>query len=154
MKTIGLATALAFLLAMPAKAENQGSADEAKAMLLRAVEAIKVDRDGALAMIATGEGGFLDGDLYAFCFNLSDGLIHPFANPNSTAVFGKDERDIVDANGKAFGLEIYTAAQKPEGEITEVRYVWAKPGSDTTPLPKVALVTRADDLGCGVGHYE
>lgn len=139
--------------AMP-RSETLGNADEAMAMLLRTVEAIKADRDEALELIATGDGGFLDRDLYPFCFNLSDGLIHPFANPNATAVFGKDERTIVDANGKPFGLEIYTAAQKPEGEITEVRYVFPKPGSDPTPLPKVAFVTRAGDLGCGVGYYE
>jgi hypothetical protein len=34
----------------------------------------------------------------------------------------------VDAAGKHFGAEIWAAYQKPEGEITEVDYVYPKPG--------------------------
>jgi hypothetical protein len=33
---------------------------------------------------------------------------------------GLDERILKDPTGKAFGRELYAAAQKPEGEITEV----------------------------------
>jgi hypothetical protein len=51
-------------------------------------------------------------------------------------------------------IEPYAAAQKPEGQITEVSYMFAKPGADTKPVPKVSFVTRAGDLGCGVGYYK
>ena len=44
--------------------------------------------------------------------------------------------------------------QKPEGEITEVSYMFPRPGADKTPVPKVSLVTRVGDLGCGVGYYK
>ena len=45
--------------------------------------------------------------------------------------------------------------QKPEGEITEVSYMFPRPGPDKTPVQKVSLVTRAgDDLGCCVGYYK
>ena len=54
--------------------------------------------------------------------------------------------------GKAFCLEFYNAAQKPEGEITEVSYMFARP-NDPTPRPKVSFITRAADLGCGVGYW-
>jgi hypothetical protein len=53
----------------------------------------------------------------------------------------------------AFGVELYAAAQKPEGQITEVGYMFPRPGADKTPVPKVSLVTRVSDLGCGVGYY-
>ena len=140
--------------AVLAQTAEFGTANEAMAMLLKAVAAVKADKAKALDMIAKGEGGFLDRDLYPFCFNLSDGKIHPFANPNAKKYFGQDERTIKDASGKAIGREIYDAAQKPEGQITEVSYVFPRPGYDQTPVSKVSFVTRAGDLGCGVGYYK
>jgi hypothetical protein len=35
-------------------------------------------------------------------------------------LFGQDTRNNKDSTGKVFGLEQYAAAQKPEGQITEV----------------------------------
>jgi hypothetical protein len=52
---------------------DHGSADEAKAMLLKAVAAVKADKAKALDMFNKGEGGFLDRDPYPFCSNTSDG---------------------------------------------------------------------------------
>ena len=50
---------------------------------------------------------------------------------------------------KGLGLDVYTAAQKPEGEITEVSYLSLKPGDDPNGwAPKVSFVTRVGDLGC------
>jgi hypothetical protein len=69
-------------------------------------------------------------------------------------LFGQDTRNSKDSTGKAFGLEQYAAAQKPEGQITEVSYMFPKPGADTKPVPKVSYVTRIGDLGCGVGYYK
>jgi hypothetical protein len=130
-----------------------GTAAEARAMLMKAVTAVKADKAKALDMFAKGEGGFLDRDLYPFCFNAGDGRIHPFANPNGRQFFGQDERTVKDVTGKAYGLELYNAAQKPEGEITEISYMFARP-NEPTPLPKVAFITRVADLGCAVGYYK
>jgi hypothetical protein len=44
--------------------------------------------------------------------------------------------------------------QKPEGQITEVNYMFVRPGSDTTPVAKVSFVTNVGDVGCGVGYYK
>jgi hypothetical protein len=63
-------------------------------------------------------------------------------------------RNNKDSTGKAFGVEQYAAVQKPEGQITEVSYMFPKPGANTTPVPKVSFITRAGDLGCGVGYYK
>jgi signal transduction histidine kinase len=135
-------------------AQQGGTAAEAKAMLLKAVAAVKADKAKALDEFAKGEGGFLDRDLYVFSFNTSDGIIYPSANPNAKAVFGTDVRNLKDSTGKPFGQEIYAAAQKPEGQFTEVNYMFPRPGADPKPVPKVSLVTRVDDLGCGVGYYK
>ena len=105
-------------------------------------------------MFNKGEGGFLDRDLYVFCINLV-GREVAIGNPNTRHNVGNNIRSVRNSAGKPFGLEIYEAVQKPEGEITEVSYVWLKPDADKTPVPKVTLVTRvSDDLGCGVGYYK
>ena len=60
-----------------------------------------------------------------------------------------------DATGNAYGLAIYAAAQKPEGQITELQsYMFPKPGTTTPTFPKVSFVTRVGELGCGVGYYK
>jgi hypothetical protein len=130
-----------------------GTSEEAKAMLLKAVAAVKADKAKALDMFANGDGGFKDRDLYPFCFNISDGKINPFANPNATN-FGQDVRTQKDVNGKAWGVEFYAAAQKPEGQITAVDYMFPKPGADKTPVAKESFITKVGDLGCGVGFYK
>jgi len=134
--------------------QTSGTAAEAKAMLMKAVAAVKADKSKALDMFNKGEGGFLDRDLYVFCSNVSDGKAAANGNPNAKQVLGTDTRTLKDATGKLFGEELYAAMQKPEGEMTEVSYVWPRPGADKTPVPKVSLVTRVSDLGCGVGYYK
>ena len=105
-------------------------------------------------MFNKGEGGFLDRDLYVFCSNVSDGKIVAVGNPNARQLLGVDARTLKDFTGKAFGAEIYAATQKPDGQIIEVSYLFPRPGADKTPVPKVSLVTRVADLGCGVGYYK
>ena len=134
--------------------QTSGTADEAKAMLMKAVAAVKADKTKALDMFNKGEGGFLDRDLYIFCTNLSDGKLVAVGNPNAKQLLGTDARTIKDATGKPFGAEQYAAMQKPEGEITEVSYMFPRPGADKTPVAKVSLVTRVGDLGCGSGYYK
>ena len=73
LKTIGaLSCAIAFAGAALAQAQY-GTAAEAKAMLEKAVAAVKADKAKALDMFNKGEGGFLDRDLYPFCFRIADG---------------------------------------------------------------------------------
>jgi secreted PhoX family phosphatase len=133
---------------------DHGTAEQAKAMLLKAEAAVKADKTKALEMFNAGEGGFRDGDLYVFCANISDGKIVAQGNPNAKQQLGQDQRMLKDSTGKNFGRQLFAAGQKPEGQITKVSYMFAKPGPDATPVPKVSLVTRASDLVCGVGYYK
>jgi signal transduction histidine kinase len=122
-------------------------------MLLKAVAAVKADKTKALDMFNKGEGGFLDRDLYPFCSNTNDGKILALANPNAKQLIGTDARNLKDSTGKAYGQELFAAGQKPEGEITEVSYLFARPG-DPAPVAKVSFVTRVGDIYCGVGYYK
>ena len=148
-------SAAALLLSQIAFAQQTGgTADEAKAMLMNAVAAVKADKAKALDMFNKGEGGFLDRDLYVFCGNVSDGKTVATGNPNTKLLIGQDGRALKDLTGKAYGLELYAAGQKPEGQITEVHYMRERPGVDKTPVPKVSFVERAGDIYCGVGYYK
>jgi hypothetical protein len=151
------ATSAAVLTLSPvvsAQKPDHGSAAEAKAMLMKAVAAVKKDKTKALEMFNTGQGGFLDRDLYVFCANASDGKIVAIGNPNAKQILGQDQRTLKDPTGKTFGVDLYGAGQKPEGQITEVKYMFVRPGADTKPVPKVSLVTRVGDIACGVGYYQ
>jgi|SRR5215831_1273604 len=151
LKMIGsLLCIIALAGAVLARAQY-GTAAEAKAMLEKAVVAVKADKSKALDMFNKGEGGFLDRDLYPFCINISDGVLLAVANPNGKQNLGKDVRGLKDGN--AFGQEIYEAGQKPEGVISQVSYMFARP-NDPTPVAKVSYVTRVGDIYCGVGYYK
>jgi signal transduction histidine kinase len=132
----------------------QGTATEAKAMLEKAAVAVKADKAKTLDTINKGEGGFLDRDLYVFCFNAGDGKIVATGStsPAAKKAVGQNMRTLKDATGKVFGQDLYDAAK--EGQITEVSYMFPKPGTDTTPVAKISLVTKVGDLGCGVGYYK
>jgi hypothetical protein len=150
---IGALGAIAVLFSTTAFA--QGTPAEAKAMLEKAVAAVKADKTKALDIFNKGEGGFLDRDLYPFCFNVSDGKVVAVGNPNAKQLIGKDARTFKDPTGKVYGLEIYAAAQKPEGQVTEISsYMFPKVGPDKTLAPKASFVTKVGDLGCGVGYYK
>ena len=142
---IGVFTSAAMIVSTSAFA--QGTGPEAKAMLDKAVAAVKADKAKAVAAFLAGTDGFKDRDLYPFCFNLSDGVT--VAAPAS--VLGKDVRTLKDAKGTAFGADLYKAAQ--DGKVNEVSYMFPKPGQ-TEPSSKVSFVTKVGDLGCGVGYYK
>ena len=152
---VAAASAAALIASPMAFAQGQfGTADEAKAMLMKAVAGLKADKSKTLDLINKGEAGYLDRDIYPFCFDLSDGKILAVASNNAKQYLGTDIRALKDATGKVYGPELHAAAQKPEGQITEVSYMFPRPGADKTPAPKVSFVTKAGDLGCGVGYYK
>jgi signal transduction histidine kinase len=149
-RMIGVVCVVALTLSTAAIAQQGqfGTAAEAKAMLEKAVAAVKADKAKALAMFNQGEGGFKDRDLYPFCFNTDDGKVTATL---IASVIGQDARTIKDKAGKAFGEEMYKVAK--EGTIAEVSYLWPRPGTDTTPVPKVSFITKVGDQVCGVGYY-
>jgi hypothetical protein len=149
---MGAVSASVLTLSAAAFAQQGGTPQEARAMLDKAVAAVKADQAVAISMFLKGEGGFLDRDLYPFCFRVADGKT--LASPKAVPA-GTDVRTLRDANGEAYGAAIYAAAQKPEGQVTELRsYLFPKPGTTTPTFPKVSFVTRVGDLGCGVGYYK
>jgi hypothetical protein len=77
---VSYSVALVLFFAASAFAADFGTAEEAKAMLNKAIAAVKEDKTKALDMFNEGEGGFKDRDLYVFCANASHGIVtaHPY----------------------------------------------------------------------------
>src|SRR5262245_23470180 len=151
-RTLMIGAVSALTLSTAAFAQQGGSPQEARAMLDKAIAAVKADQVVAIAMFIKGEGGFLDRDLYPFCFRIADGKT--LASPKAVPA-GTDVRTLKDANGNGYGIAIYAAGQKPEGQIAEVgSYLFPKPGTTTPTFLKISFVTRVGDLGCGVDYYK
>ncbi len=129
-----------------AAAATTGTAAEARAMLDKAIAALKADKAKALEEFNAGTGGFKDRDLYVYAANASDNVFTAHPKLKGTKI-----TDLKDKAGRAFGEDIVKAAQ--EGKVNEVSYMFPKPGSDT-PVPKVSFVTKVGDQIVGVGYYK
>ena len=123
-----------------------GTEAQARAMLERAVVAVKQDKEKALGMFNTGDGGFKDRDLYVYCANASDGILtaHPYLK-------GEHLQEIKGKKGYPLGKEIMDNAT--EGEIKQVTYWWPRPG-EKEPREKNTFYTKVGDQNCGVGYYK
>src|SRR5271169_4221731 len=144
----GAICAALLCLTAPTQAADYGTAEEGKAMLDKAVAAVKEDEAKALDMFTKGEGGFKDRDLYVFCAN-SDGIITAHgARPQDKGI---QLKDIKGKKGDPFGKEIMQRAT--EGKVDELTYWWPRPDSDK-PLEKHTFFTKVGDQICGVGYYK
>ncbi len=126
-------------------AHEFGTRDQAKAMLERAVAVLKADKNRALDLFTSGDGGFKDRDLYVFCGG-PDGMLtaHPY-------FMGINLKEFTDKTGKKAGEELYAVAEA--GKFAELTYKWVRPGEDEH-VDKVSFVTKVDDQVCGVGYYK
>jgi hypothetical protein len=148
---IGAAVAVALVASTPAFAQvpMYGSADDAKAMLAKAVSALKANEADAVATFNKVNGEFRFRDLYVYCFEVGTGKFTAHVNPR---LIGTDIRTLKDPkDGSPLGQKLYDAAK--EGAVTTVDYYFPRPAG-TEPLPKEAYVTRVGDQGCGVGYYK
>jgi len=129
-----------FWPAIPSQAADFGTAEEAKAMLARAVSAMKKDEGQALAMFNNGGSGFKDRDLYVLCANASDGTItaSPHNNGSKLTAFPPGQKVMQTAT---------------EGKVREITYWWPRPGS-IKPLKKHTFYTKVGAQICGVGYWE
>jgi hypothetical protein len=137
-----LSTIVLFLSAAAerSQAAEFGTAEEAKAMLDKAVVAVRENKTKALASFNSSIGDFKDRDLYVLCADASDGTIT--ASPTSN---GSNLKDFPP------GQKVMKTAT--EGRIREVTYWWPRPGS-LTPLKKHTFYTKIGDQICGVGYWE
>ena len=148
LKTILLAAVCSSILSITSFADEFGTKEEAAALLDRAVALLRVDKNRALDLFTTGDGGLIQKDLYVFCF-APDGTV--IAHPNLVGVNAFDN-DLVDVQGTQLGEAFFNAARA--GGTGEATYQYTRPTTGTDKeFTKTALMTRVAGQVCGVGYY-
>lgn len=129
-----------------------GTALEAKAMLERAVGALKDNPAAALKAFNDEKNKeFRDHDLYIFCFNTADGK---FTAYQSNMLLGVDIRELKLPPDDPVGKRAYDVVHDaPEGDFVTAQYKLAKPGTKI-PVDKEFLETRIGDQACGVTYFK
>jgi hypothetical protein len=132
-------------------AEQFGTAEEARAMLDRAIAALNANQARALSEFNnTKNTQFHDRDLYISCYNMADGKFTAFP---SRAMIGADIREIKLENDSV-GQRAYDAIKgSAEGSIATMEYNFPKPGADK-PAPKESIAVRVGNQVCGVSYYK
>lgn len=144
-KALALAVA-GLLVSVAAGAGDKGTPEEAKALLDKAVAAVQADEAKALAAFSDPKGGFVDRDLYVFCFTADGKITAHGANP---AMIGTDAKLNKDPDGKPVGEQMVALA----GKGGTLEYKWMSPTTKQV-APKVTFVKPAGKQNCGVGAYK
>ena len=144
-KALALAMA-ASIASVAAGAADKGTPEEAKALLEKAVAAVKADEAKALAAFSDPKGGYVDRDLYVFCFT-EDGQVT--AHGGNPAMVGTDARVNKDPDGKPVGAQMVAMA----GKGGTLEYKWTSPTTKQV-APKVTFLKPAGKQTCGVGAYK
>jgi hypothetical protein len=128
-----------------------GTADEARAMLDRAISALKSNEASAISQFNDPSNKqFRDHDLYVFCYNMSDGKITAYESP---ALLNVDLRTL-SLKDDPIGKRTYEAAKNAsEGSVVTVDYKLPKPGT-TEPAPKQTVEARVGKQSCGVTYFK
>jgi hypothetical protein len=148
MRTIFTAIAFLGFIASASAQPMLGTAAQARAMLDRAVTALKADPLAAIASFNKADGGFRDRDLYVACFDAKSGIVKAHVDPKQ---LGVDVRTLKQPDGKPFGQLLFKAARA--GKVTSVDYEYPRPG-DTAHKAKRSYVTRVGSNACLVGYYK
>jgi cytochrome c len=132
-------------------AQQLGRAEEARAMLDRAIAALKSNEHTALSEFNDQNNKqFHDRDLYVFCFNTFDGKVTSYSAP---FLIGADVRTLTLVNDPIGQRAYDTVRNVPEGKIAILQYKLPKPGT-IEPATKLSFETRIGNQGCGVTYYE
>jgi hypothetical protein len=132
-------------------AEQFATVEEARAMLDRAVAALKANEAAALKAFNDEKNkNFRDRDLFVFCFGLSNGNFTAYQSP---LMLGTDVREL-KLERDPIGQRAYNVvAGAAEGDIVSIDYSLPKPGTQQ-PANKQSLETRVGNLACGVSYFK
>jgi len=132
-------------------AEQFATAEEARAMLDRAVTALKANEPAALKAFNDEKNkNFRDRDLYVFCFSLPDGNFTAYESP---LLLGTDVREL-KLEKDPIGQRAYDAvAGAADGDVVSLDYSFPKPGMKQ-PATKQSLETRIGNQACGVSYFK
>jgi signal transduction histidine kinase len=125
--------------------ETRGTAEEAQAMVARAIAAYDAEGTAAFAAMNPPSTDFRDRDLYVFVFGPDDrNVVHGL----DAGRIGTNAAQMVDSTGKAFGKEMM---QKANEQGVWIDYVWRDPLTGKESAKK-SWIVRHDSyiFGCGI----
>jgi cytochrome c len=133
-------------------AEPFATAGDAKAMLDRAMAALKANEAAALKQFNDEKNKqFRDRDLYVYCFNIADGKFTAFQND---MMIGVDIRELKLPPDDPIGKRAYDAVHDaPEGNVVTIEYSFPKPGTKAAAI-KQTLEARVGNQACGVTYFK
>jgi hypothetical protein len=148
---LGLGMTALILSVASVSGQQLGTVEQARAMLDRAISALKSNEATALTEFnGSNNKQFHERDLYVFCYDLSDGKITAYESP---ALLNVDVRTLA-LKDDSIGKRAYEAVQNaPEGSIITIDYKLPKPGS-TEPVSKQMLETHIGNQVCCVTYYQ
>lgn len=131
-----------------AMAAEQGTADEATAMVKKAVVYLKANgRDKTLAEVSNNKGQFVDRDLYISVYDMNGKVLAHGANAK---LIDKDVSALKDADGKEFIQDIL--GQAKAGGKGKSDYKWPNPSTKEIQA-KTVYFEKADDMIFSSGYY-
>jgi len=139
---------LGFLAPVLSAAADRGTAEEAKALVAKAIALY--DREGrekAFAAIQDPRQGFGDRDLYVFVFGPKRTIV---AHGGNTALVGTPAESLVDDDGVHFGTKFMDDTTATGSWID---YKWKDPATGKV-LAKSSWVVRHDGYIFGAGIYK
>jgi signal transduction histidine kinase len=140
---------LAALLAGSACASSMGTPEEAKAMSLKAREAVNaMGAEKAFTAFADPDGEFRDRDLYVFCIDMQGTLL---SQPIKPALVGKNMFHFNKYGDLLFQDMIAVAQASGAGWVD---YRWPYPGTDEIRPKTSYIATNDHGFFCGVGAYK
>lgn len=145
-----LVVAAGMLIGSNVRASDRGTAEEAKALLLKAVEHYKqVGRAKALEDFTGKKAPWVDRDLYVACSNSHHVVV---ANGAFPSYVGASLDAVKDVHGIPLGESMWKEGDK--GGMQSVTWHWFNPVTGKMEL-KVSILQRLDnDTQCSVGYYQ
>ena len=132
-----------------AGAGEQGSKDEAVAMVKKAIEYIKANgNEKAFEEISNPKGMFIDRDLYVVVYDMTAKCL---AHGQKKSMVGKDLLDFKDTDGKEFMKERVELMKQQASAWQDYKFM--NPVSKQIE-PKSMYLERTGDLIVGCGIYK
>jgi cytochrome c len=126
----------------------RATAEQAKALLARAVDAVRTDPGTAMEAFNKLRGTYSEDDLYVFVIDLDSNRF--LAHGANRRLVGTDALSLNDARGKPLGRQLAAAVQNTDQ--AEFEYPWPNPVTGKVEN-KHTFLRKVGKLLVGVGYY-
>ena len=146
---VSLIALFAIMVQVPAYAAENGTKEEAVAMVKKAIDYMKANgNEKAFEEFTNPKGKFVDRDLYVVVYDMNAKCL---AHGQKKSMVGKDLIDFKDEDGKEFYRERVELMKKQQTAWQEYKF--------TNPVtkkmePKTMYIERVGDVVVGCGVYK